>query len=464
MEMVHLTKPYDSHHILLVDDTSCGMGKCVDLPYFVQDLEIFAVQEEIRRRDALKKRQEAFNNSTVTGVVLQRFGSVKQLLVSDLSIDSEEEKHAVNTVIQGAPVKHEYKSISRKNKILTKDIDCLIYQLRRYEKKYGAEDARTLRVMNNLGVAYYGQRKYVDAERCFLMAYEGRAVALNLHDEITIDSLFNLATTVARLGKHEEAIGHFEKCLRVREVLYGDHHEDTFAVINNMAWTYTELRAEKLALGLYDYILQCRLRQQIDYHAAQTPEIGLPTRACANTEKSTHIPFSRSPKRVLAPDINFLDDTNDDLVVSQCLQPHAERICTVNVLRAKFNLALCHMEFHNASTAVSLLQECKSTCVQIFGAKHRASVRIIHCLCDAENREAFLRMKCRLMGRSYYSNDSLIARDRDVVEERSATRSTRATRGCTVGSGGVIRNPDKWIDEALYGAASRRPRIDPYSY
>ena len=458
---------------------------------------MFAAQEDFRKRQLIERRRQVLENSTVAAVVMKKAKSVRHLLAS---ADEEGEEgvltrresdlgeFAVDARDEESQKKPQFEcsgegrgARGEKGIILKRSISYLKTTLRQYKRRYGTSDARTLAVLNNLGVGYYNKNLFLNAQQCFKLCYEERKDVLGPYHESTVDTMFNLATTYAHLSRCDDAISLYEQCLRTREKMFGDVHEQTLAVINNMAWAYTELREEQLATGLYDYLFRLRIAQMVQQVENDTREaaeqkqmVEDSVEQCVAKSLSGSLPpvivsdqhqFPSAKKReflsrTLSQDTTYSvpgEDDDEKMRTSQTPRQLSKyETCQVNVLRARFNLALCGLEFGHIAQAVEVLQACKNTCVQLFGINHRASIRVIDCLVDAQSRHAFAQKKCKIMS-NYYSNETLVQKDSTALKEARARhkggeREVRLGRPNRhdVGSGGVLRNPEKWIDEALY--------------
>lgn len=423
---------------------------------------MFAAQEAFRKREESRRLEKQFEKRSVRGVVkdavLERAKSLRMLLVpADSDSDSSSEDSAVEAATQEAaaprqlgdpPALHTSlspKSPSSQHELKpsrAKDERYLKFMMRRFKRKFGTSDSRTLGFLNNLGVLYYKKHLYPLAEKCFQLCYSERLKSLGAYHENTVDSMYNLGTVLAHIGQGQEALALFESCLRTREKFFGDYHEETLAVVNNMAWVYSDLQEESFAIGLYEYLLRVRIQLAEEAKSQQSnKEAAIDSKLAYVMDPkggSVEPPRRRSSMllRTLTKDTDFAfpDNTANTGVATE--RDHI-RTCNVNVLRARFNLALCNIEFSHFDTAIEHLDECRVLSSELFGVSHRATVRVNKCLVDAQSRQMFSNQKCRVM-RNYYSNDALVHRV-DIEREK------RGTGDC----GGLVSDPDRWIDEAL---------------
>lgn len=87
--------------------------------------------------------------------------------------------------------------------------------------------------LNNLGVLYYEQEKYIEAELFFQRTLALRQELLGeIHPHIA-SSLNNLAAIFASLRKYDEAEPLFTQALAMRQKLLGNRHLSVASSLNN---------------------------------------------------------------------------------------------------------------------------------------------------------------------------------------------------------------------------------------
>lgn len=95
-----------------------------------------------------------------------------------------------------------------------------------------------LQVMNNLGMNYLDQKRYAEAEPMLREVYEARkqrTETLGPRHPQTLATANNLALSVAKLGRLDEAAELYETTLAFRRETLGDEHQSTLTTLNNLA-------------------------------------------------------------------------------------------------------------------------------------------------------------------------------------------------------------------------------------
>ncbi len=111
-------------------------------------------------------------------------------------------------------------------------------------EKYGEEHGETLRVLNNLAVAYYDLKNYEKAAGLHEKCYETSRKILGEMSATTLSVLNNLALDLDALEDHKKAIELLKDCYEIRCRILGETHPDTLNALYNLALAYSSSGAD----------------------------------------------------------------------------------------------------------------------------------------------------------------------------------------------------------------------------
>jgi tetratricopeptide (TPR) repeat protein len=138
----------------------------------------------------------------------------------------------------------------------------LLQALTVHEKIYGADHHNIAVILNKLGMFYYSQGRYGDAEPLFKRALDVRERGLGKDHPNTLTSVSNLGALYSAQGRDGETEPLYKRVLEIRERTLGKEHLDTLLSVNNLAELYSSQgrygEAESLhkrALEAYERVL-----------------------------------------------------------------------------------------------------------------------------------------------------------------------------------------------------------------
>jgi CHAT domain-containing protein/Tfp pilus assembly protein PilF len=106
------------------------------------------------------------------------------------------------------------------------------------ERRSGPDDPSVATALNDLGVFYFSQGDYGNAEPVFRRSLAIREKALGPKDPATAQALNNLSLVLQERGSYVEAEPLLERVLRMYEELRGPEHPDVAIALNNLAGLY----------------------------------------------------------------------------------------------------------------------------------------------------------------------------------------------------------------------------------
>jgi len=375
------------------------------------DLHIFAAEEAYKTRIQVARLAEQINEKEQT--LSRTFSrSLSQPMNTNNSATKKRPSLVGRIVLMSSPRAQDthceesnMKPAKNKKRLSEQSLKEL---LKKYSTEHGIKDPVTLCVLNNLGVYYYDKGLLEEAEKCFSVCLGHRSECLGVHHVDALTSMFNLANCFTKQGRYSEAEEMYMKCLVGREVTLGETHDDTLAVISNIAYVYMELEQPDVARALYEMVVDERRK--------------------------------RTPSK---------DGDCENTVVRQGM--------SMDLIKALFNLGVFYAETGKFRESLSVMQECYHMSITLFGNQHRASERVLKVLRNVQERISHW-SKRTSMWPSVYSTEDLKQQDKERI---AATLSAPSK----VLHGGVIRDPDSWIDEALYGPAKvPHSTENPFAY
>ena len=117
---------------------------------------------------------------------------------------------------------------------------CLQKTIATLEKLSGEKSTNVAYALNWLGLIYYNQGHYAEAEPLYMRALEIREAKLGKDHRDTIISLDNLAVLYKDQGRYAEAESFNERALKIWETKFGKDHLDTANSQNNLAMLYRD--------------------------------------------------------------------------------------------------------------------------------------------------------------------------------------------------------------------------------
>ncbi len=134
-----------------------------------------------------------------------------------------------------------------------------------YEKSstlLGAEDSRTLTVLNNLAEVYEAVNRLDEAITTNEKLLDLRMVKLGERHPETISTMNNLAFAYQSADRLDEAISLFEKTLTFSQEELGDDHPSTMVLFNNLAMTYWRAKRLDKSIPMFEKVIE-HLEQQM---------------------------------------------------------------------------------------------------------------------------------------------------------------------------------------------------------
>jgi tetratricopeptide (TPR) repeat protein len=123
---------------------------------------------------------------------------------------------------------------------------------------FGEEDHRLATTLNNLGLLYYAQKKYTEAEPLYKKAISIREQSLGKEHLMVAMSLSNLSLLYYAQKKFSKAAPICKRALSIREKLLDENHLDIALSLNNLALIYHGQEADKKAEPLCERALEIR--------------------------------------------------------------------------------------------------------------------------------------------------------------------------------------------------------------
>jgi len=125
-------------------------------------------------------------------------------------------------------------------------------------EKCGTEDLQTLQTYNCLGKVYRDMNDYSKAEELFNKALEGFTHTVGEDSEYTFEVMNNLAFSLQKQGKLDDAIKIHQSCLNSRSKKYGDVHKDTTQSMSNLATALRMIGQLERAKNMFKKAVECR--------------------------------------------------------------------------------------------------------------------------------------------------------------------------------------------------------------
>jgi tetratricopeptide (TPR) repeat protein len=123
-------------------------------------------------------------------------------------------------------------------------------------RRLGEEHPDVATSLNNLAYLYYSQGRYVEAEPLYLQALELRKRLLGENHPSVANSLNNLALLYKSQGKYAEAEPLYLQALELRKRLLGENHLSVASSLNNLANLYNSQGKYKQAEPLHLQVVE----------------------------------------------------------------------------------------------------------------------------------------------------------------------------------------------------------------
>jgi tetratricopeptide (TPR) repeat protein len=128
--------------------------------------------------------------------------------------------------------------------------------LQGYEKAWGPEHTSTLDTVNNLGSLYADLGRLDEAEKMYQRALQGYEKAWGPEHTSTLSTVNNLGLLYKNLGRLDEAEKMLQRALQGRERAWGLEHTSTLDTVNNLSNLYMKLGRLDEAEKMYQRALQ----------------------------------------------------------------------------------------------------------------------------------------------------------------------------------------------------------------
>lgn len=133
------------------------------------------------------------------------------------------------------------------------------------EQVSGAEDRRTLELLDTLAAIHQQTGREAEAIEMFRRVYDARLRTLGETHNETITSLNNLGNALAK-SDHKEAADLLEKALALQEERHTPEHPKVLSTMNNLAMAYQEAGRLEDAAALLERSLEVKKRVLPDNH------------------------------------------------------------------------------------------------------------------------------------------------------------------------------------------------------
>jgi len=248
-----------------------------------------------------------------------------------------------------------------------------------FTQQNGPEHADTVKCMQNLANAYYDLGRRSDALRLRRKVFEIRKEQLAEDDPATLQSMMNLAISLAG-SEPEEARQLYERTLALQKERLGHDHRDTLMCMGNLASAYAAAERYEDALALRLEVLAINRAKHGPKHADTIGSLvslarsyylqEQPQQACELYEEALPLQLERlgpehsatlNIKTNLAAAYNALGRKEDGLKLFQevrSVQMHKLGLTHLDTIISTFNLAENLMYLDRGTEAVAVLDEC----------------------------------------------------------------------------------------------------------
>ena len=101
-------------------------------------------------------------------------------------------------------------------------------------ERFGPNDPRLAASLNDLGLTYFHQAKYKEAESLFLRARDIQLTGVGPDHANLAETLNNLAFLYVEQGRYREAEPLYHRALSIQERNLGEEHVDVATTLNNL--------------------------------------------------------------------------------------------------------------------------------------------------------------------------------------------------------------------------------------
>eukprot|EP00797_Seminavis_robusta_P023624 Sro38_g023850.1 Kinesin light chain (597) ;mRNA; r:114968-116758 len=145
-----------------------------------------------------------------------------------------------------------------------KAMECLQLALNIYKRLLGAKASPVATCLSNIARVFFSRQEFATALALFQEALQIRQFQANKKDGHAISSpvdeaaaMFNIGQTFQKLGKVQEALGHFEAFRKLAEPVLGKTHRDIATCIKAMACIHYETGNINQACQLLEEAVEC---------------------------------------------------------------------------------------------------------------------------------------------------------------------------------------------------------------
>jgi CHAT domain-containing protein/Tfp pilus assembly protein PilF len=149
----------------------------------------------------------------------------------------------------------------------------LIRALDIYRTKLKSSDERQASALANLGGVYDRLHQY---ERCLEKFRQALAIREKLKDDVLLaNSLTDVARTLSKLGRHQEALPLYQRCLKARTARLGSDHQDVALTLHDLGFVYYRQEKYEKAVPLLQRALRIKEKRLGADHPALVPTLNV---------------------------------------------------------------------------------------------------------------------------------------------------------------------------------------------
>tara|TARA_R110002072_G_scaffold2288_9_gene18935 strand:+ start:17403 stop:19997 length:2595 start_codon:yes stop_codon:yes gene_type:complete len=221
----------------------------------VEDIQNDAPEVEATLRRAIGLAYLSLSKLEIAEVHLRRAMELRDAVLTDDDPDRYQVQQELAVMLAGA------ERFDESRELLEPALAGLI-------RCVGPDDARTLRVMNDLGVTYRRLKDPGRAEVLLRDALARRIATVGEADESTITVMNNLASTLEDQGHLDQAATLFTRALELQIEVQGVLHIDSMKALNNVGSILMDLGRNQEALPYIQKALELKREVLPDGHAS----------------------------------------------------------------------------------------------------------------------------------------------------------------------------------------------------
>ncbi|KAK7193587.1 NB-ARC and TPR domain protein [Paraphaeosphaeria sporulosa] len=230
--------------------------------------------------------------------------------------------------------------------------------LQGYEKVWGPEHTSTLNTVNNLGTLYADLGRLDEAGKMYQRALQGYEKAWGPEHTSTLDTVHNLGSLNWKLERLDEAEKMYQRALQGYEKVSGPEHTSTLDTVNNLGTLYLKLERLDEAEKMFQRALQ-------GYEKAWGPE----QTSTLNTVRNLGSLYSK---------LERLDEA--EKMYQRALQgyekvsgpEHTSTLDTVN------NLGTLYLKLERLDEAEKMFQRALQGYEKAWGLEHTSTLDTVH--------------------------------------------------------------------------------------